>query len=413
MKKGSIILLQGLMVCQMNHWILYLIPLTLAGLCGFEKPVFIGWLLMSLIPMLYCVIRRFSNGFWLFLLSHLAGTVSVYFLPSGNWVEKVMQILIAVVYLIYSFYLRLKTEDRLEHSIHPCMAVVISGGGLLFQKFEGTQAWDEQYVLALIFFLGLYMVHIYLEQYVYFLRVNDINKGRIPEKAMFQSGFRLILVFVGMIVGLLFLTSGVGWVGQITKMLKNILFWILHLLFKKQEQLTEEPVIGQNEPMVNNNAEFMPMEPAETFWLWIVLEKIYTAAVFIAAAFVLIKLLQALYRFLYNKFHESVELWNQAPEEGIIDIREKCEVERVKRKVLPSLSGFLSVKERIRRIYKKEVWSSRLILAESGDARLLERMTARECAEKLDKKRLAEVYEKARYSSETCSSEDIKIAKMK
>jgi len=287
MKKGNIMLLQGYMVCQMNHWILYLIPLTLIGLCGFDKLNWISWMILSLVPMLYCTIRRLTNGFLIFMVSHLAAASVTLLLPVNSWLERALLILIAVVYIIYSLYLRLKTEDRLEHGFHPCVSVAISGGGLLFQKYQGTQEWNEQYVYALILFLGLFMLKIYLEQYLYFLVVNDINKGRIPEKAMFRSGFRLVAVFVAAIVGILFLTSGVGWVGQIATFLKNVFFWILHALFKKQEQLTEEPVVGVNETPAAKG-DYMPMEPAETFWLWIVLEKIYIAAVYIAVVAVII-----------------------------------------------------------------------------------------------------------------------------
>ena len=411
MKKGNVMLILGLMVCQMNHWIIYFFPLTLIGLCGFEKPLLISWIVLSLVPMLYCVIRRRTNGFAMFVLSHLVPVGLVYFLPVNSWLEKAMIMLVAMVHLIYSVYLRLKTEDRLEHAIHPCVAVGAAGVGLMFQKFQGTQEWNEQYVLIVIFFLALYLIRTYLEQYLYFLVVNDINKGRIPEKAMFRSGLKYVTTFVAAVVGILFLTSGIGWVGQIAKLLKNILFWILHTLFKPQEQLTEEPIVEQNELTVDSGGEEMMPTGGETFWLWVVLEKIYIAVVYIATVVVIIWLLYTLIRFLYRKFHETIALFNEEPEEGMRDIREKCEVEKVKKTLQLSLPGFFGVKDRIRRIYKKEVWNSRLMLAEGGEPTLLARLTAKECGAKLEKPDLAEMYEKARYSQEDCTAEDVKKAK--
>ena len=72
----------------------------------------------------------------------------------------------------------------------------------------------------------------------------------------------------------------------------------------------------------------------------------------------------------------------------------------------------LSAGERIRRIYKKEVWNGRHILLKEGDAAgRLNSMTARECGQGLRKQGLSDVYEKARYSKETCTAEDVKRAR--
>ena len=229
--------------------------------------------------------------------------------------------------------------------------------------------------------------------------------------SLFRSFEIAFTTFVAAVVGILFLTSGIGWVGQIAKLLKNILFWILHTLFKPQEQLTEEPIVEQNELTVDSGGEEMMPTGGETFWLWVVLEKIYIAVVYIATVVVIIWLLYTLIRFLYRKFHETIALFNEEPEEGMRDIREKCEVEKVKKTLQLSLPGFFGVKDRIRRIYKKEVWNSRLMLAEGGEPTLLARLTAKECGAKLEKPDLAEMYEKARYSQEDCTAEDVKKAK--
>ena len=93
------------------------------------------------------------------------------------------------------------------------------------------------------------------------------------------------------------------------------------------------------------------------------------------------------------------------------DVREKCEIERKGRSLRELLNSF-SEEEKIRRLYKKTVIANRKkINGITETTKELGFYTAHECAEKLNRERMGEIYDKARYSQETCSAEDVREMK--
>ncbi len=64
-----------------------------------------------------------------------------------------------------------------------------------------------------------------------------------------------------------------------------------------------------------------------------------------------------------------------AAEEGISDSRERCSPNRRDKERL-SVRELLSKKERIRRLYRREVWANRERLLDGGNTERLKRLTA-------------------------------------
>ena len=92
------------------------------------------------------------------------------------------------------------------------------------------------------------------------------------------------------------------------------------------------------------------------------------------------------------------------------DIREYCGVEKTsqtKKFVFP----FWNHREKIRRLYRKKVLQRKQELIGDEDAQQLEYLTAKECCDRLSEQNLKCMYEKARYSAEDISAEDVKLAK--
>lgn len=410
MKKEKILMLQELLVTQMNHWILFLLAVSVMGVIGTSRPVLWKWAVCSLLPLFFGIVRRFSNHFLVFVISHVLPVVFVIMVPSDALVEKIALALMVIGYVAYSFYLRVMTEERLDGVLHPAAAVGIAGLGILLQHYQGIQDWESYYVPPLIIFLGLYFVQLYLEQYQHFMIVNDSSKGQIPEKEMFRSGIMLVVFFSAAVMVVLLLTSDIGWVGQITSVLKAILIWLIRLLVRGKET-TEEVPIEEQEVVTKQDTGWMPVEDAEPSMFWIILEKIVIVLVYALMIAICIGAIYALVTYLYKRFSQILNKEEDEPEE-VMDVREKCEVERFRKERKP-LFEFLSTRERIRRMYKKEVWASRMQLVADGSPAFLKRLTARECGQVMERESLAQVYEKARYSEEECTSEDIRKAKEK
>jgi 16S rRNA C1402 (ribose-2'-O) methylase RsmI len=101
--------------------------------------------------------------------------------------------------------------------------------------------------------------------------------------------------------------------------------------------------------------------------------------------------------------------------EGGVDIRESCDIEREERTV-STWFGFLTPREKIRRIFKKQVWKNKDKIVGMRSPDTLEYLTAKECTDKISKgqaapEELTKLYEKVRYGHEEVGNDDVKRAK--
>ena len=410
MKKEKILMLQELLVTQMNHWILVLVPVTILGVIDAKRPVLWKWALCSMVPFLFSIVRRYSNHFLVFLISHVLPLAVLMMLPFEDWIEKAALVLMVTGYAVYSFYLRIKTEERLDEGMPPAVAVGIAGIGLLLQHYQGIAEWESYYVPPIIIFLGVYFVELYLEQYIHFMIVNESSKGRMPEKQMFRSGISMVIVFAVVVMIILLLTSDLGWAGDIASALKMLLIWLLKLLPKGEKETAQVEVVEQ-EMAAKGDMGLIQAEDTEPSVIWLVLEKVVIVLACVLLIAICLAAIYALVRFLYDRFKQTLDKEAEELDE-VNDVREKCEVEHFRKERKP-IFEFLSTRERIRRMYKKEVWAARMQLVKDGSPAFLKRLTPKECGESMQREELARVYEKARYSQEECTAGDIKRAKEK
>ena len=151
-------------------------------------------------------------------------------------------------------------------------------------------------------------------------------------------------------------------------------------------------------------------EPNEPFWLWDVLMVIACIALFLWLAFLLFKASVKLIHFLQRRFGERHTQILTEESLAVFDIHEKCDMIRSVRKKESRFFGFLNPAERIRKLYRKRVLSAKILTNENA-LEQLSSYTARECAGKLEIPSMAKIYEKARYSKEEVTSEDVKEMK--
>lgn len=410
MKKERLVILQELMVTQINHWSLFPLVVTFFGIVNLPLPTLWSWLLCSLVMFVQFIIRRYTRNFFVFLFGHLLilGVLAV--LPGSTSFEKLFLEIYGIGYVVYSFYLRLKTEDRLDERIHPALTVVITALLLALQNSQGQQGLELYYVIPVVYCLVLHFFRLYLNQYQFFLVVNESSAGQIPEKEMFRCGIGFVAIFAGSVAVILSLVSNVSWLAPIFSYLKVILLRLIRLLFRgggKEEVPIEEAVTPSKSP----NGGGLPRIEGETALIWVILEDILMTAGYILAVCAAIYCVYKLVTYLYRKFQDKAFV-NEVAIDSVNDRRERCEIERTK-KEKKGFSLFLSPNDRIRRIYKKEVWSNRLKLTKNGRPEQLGRMTAAECGTALERGNMTISYEKARYSDAECTTEDVKRAKIK
>jgi hypothetical protein len=248
--------------------------------------------------------------------------------------------------------------------------------------------------------------------------VNANSTGVMPEKEIFRSGigFTGIYTFAGILI--LLAASRLTWLRTIMQFLLKLVRTVMSFLFSRSSgDEIMEPVKELEQQVIKESDAIAPLPQSNSSWIW---DVIFVIILLIGAAIVLFLLYKALLRIIQaiNAASKKKRKALKADElNEIMDVREKLDISKDKnhRRKPGELFGFLSAQERIRRIYKKKVSQykpNRLTGSEKQrkDDFTEERLkfyTAREMEERMETP-FAEIYEKARYSDEECTSKDVK-----
>ncbi|MCM1186296.1 MAG: hypothetical protein NC251_06610 [Lachnoclostridium sp.] len=418
MSRSAIKYLQEIVIIQLNHWVvfpLFLMPmgqLQNLGLPG--EPDIWFWAAMSLLPLCFYLLRKCLKHLFLTAFGHLAvlfvfsGAVQT-FLQDGKFVY----LLFGMGYGVYSLRLRLKRDDMQDVGFFMPLAVGIFFLSSVFVRHLGCLSWDAYYIFTLVFVIGLYFIKSYLDNYLGFVLLNENSTGHIPEREMFVSGSVLALLFtIGSMIFLLFL-SNLEWLQGILNLIQALLFKALLFLFSLFSM--EMPKDSTDMPPEQQEilTEYMQeqLEATEPFFLWDILFGIMTVFLLCLVLYGLFMKLKRLILFiksrLYRKNDSSVKTVG-----SVFDIREKCDTKGsqsgLSRKKF-SLWQTLSPRERIRTLYKKHILRTRT--ADTPSNHSLKLFTAREWGMILGEADMPDIYEKARYSEEVCTAEDVKRMK--
>jgi hypothetical protein len=409
MKRAGIVLLREFLVTQLNYWILFPGVFTLLGLCAGVETVFpagLSFLLpLSLVPFLLYFCRVRLKNPVLFAATHILVLAAPALIPFHGMIRLVCWGL-AAGFTGYSIFLRLHEGSWEDKGLPPLFAVIFAGICLFMLQYYHCDQWRNVLYASVIWAIALFFVISYIESYLNFLMVNEGSASHIPEREIFRSGMRLTIEYTlcGSLV--LMATADITWFKSLLNLISYGLRSILAFVFQFISSDQSEYPIASEKETAPAAAPGIPDAKAESFWLWDVLGYIIFAVVVIA-------LLVAAYKGLKFLVRQMRENWGKtqqsAGEDGTFaakDVREQMVSVRQKNKRRKSLWGFLSVNEQIRRLYRK-----RAVQLES-DADKLRRMTARECADRIQAPEIARIYEKARYSGQECSQTDLKEMKM-
>lgn len=430
MKQSKIQFLQEVLVTQLNFLTFFPLAMMVSVMLSTwftpVKPRLWAWMLGGLVCFGMYLVRRYVHNFILFVLLHivaLAAMGGVAFLLANPFhpVHLVVFGVSAVGFIIYSVYLRFKTEDFRDESFKLLFTIGVFVAALLFERLLEGPDWGVSHVLVLILCIVIYYINYYLDQYCDFVRVNTGSTGVLPEKAIFRSGMSLSLGYIGLGAAVLMLVPGFEWLRPVLAWLKNALIYLLRFLFSLFGQGEDVPEsVEESKPTPGPQDSGMPdMSGAETWIGWKILEVIFVGACIIG-------FLYALYRFvrwLIAKIRSTMARRADAAREqvgDVTDVREELEPDKDlgRKKGKTGFFGFLDAGERIRRLYKKKTaaYMPRPLQEEQAGRRkfrreLLPFFTAREMGLEMENAVMAELYEKARYSAESCTAQDVKRMK--
>jgi len=395
---------------QMNHWMLFPLALTYMSfnreLAGMRKPDLLLWALCSVFPLVFFVFRCTVKRFSAFVLLHIAvAALTVIFSALGS-IRGIICVFAVFGYAVHSIILQLKKGRLYCEPVQLPVAVLISAVTMVLQgqTYHGRNSWDSYYSLILIAAMGLFFIIFYLQRYLDFLAVNKSSTGYMPASEMLHSGLGLTLGYTLFGTAILVISTHFGWFSEIMNDVGNFLLWLLKLIFAKLPK--GEPGTDR---IIDEGVGELPTDVLppnnEPFWLWNVLWQIVEMIFLIAIAFMAVKLLVRLLRWLQGLvFRRPVE---NIQEENAYDVREKCVIEKTPEKKKQKFFASLSYRERIRKLYKRKLLSVSPLMPERERARL-EYDTAREWERKLKTEGMAEIYEQARYSSHEVNGIDVK-----
>lgn len=418
MNRKNIMYIRGILVTQMNHWgllpvMMFIFSLGRSITETFERPSLLLWMEMGILPFLFFLFRMKCKRFWMLVVSHAASAAALGALfniqsPSAGW----LYVLAAVIYVFYSIVHRLRSEDPQDGRLGMPFVVGLSAVSLFMQHYQGYPEWDSWYIGGLIAVFALYFLSSYLEHYLEFVSVNESSTGHIPEREIFSSGGRMMLLYVAFSVLVLFLTSSFGWLRAILNMVREIIFAILRVLLSGIKN--EEPELTVTEmPEQSGGGGWVFPEGNEGFILWDILEVVAVVAIVGAILYVIVRLLLRLPAFIRDRMGRGRTFRTESAEGDVVDVREACAIEKPKKgERFRNPFAFLSTEERIRRLYKKHILSAgRVQKLATGTDVWPALLTAREWGQRLEQKELAAPYEKARYSGQGCTAEDLKAMK--
>jgi len=408
MKLEKVFVLKEILTEQMNHWFLFPLILTVGFNLG-EAPLpnLLMWIFCSVFPLFFFWLRRRLTKSPAFFLSHIIIiALSVIALCQFHSFGGGIYALYVTGHALYSLLLRLTKTQPYSGAIHMIVGVVISvfAGIMLQNKLESRITY---YAFSLIAAMILSFFTLYIQQYLDFLSTNKSSAGHLPASEMFRSGMELVAGYTFLGAAIMVISTHFKWFSDALQWIKDFLIKLLRRFFSSIVGETKQDMIPQGEDNLTDVLDTLPK--TEPFWLWEVLGLIVELVFVLFLFLMMATLLWKFFRWLYSLL-ASRERAEDLPEDGALDIREKCDMETHTGRPKRDLRGAFSFRERIRRLYKKKLLISSSQMSEQERTHL-NYYTAREWEEKLRTDGMAGVYEMARYSEHEMTAEDLKKMK--
>lgn len=371
-----------------------------------------------LVPLFYYLVRTYCKRILPFLALHILPVAAVIQFYSAGLAEKVIFGVTAVFCAFISFGQKLSGKGSGMGMTPPPFMAGILFAIYLLDAFQTEGICGVYLMRLMIVYLFLFFLYLYLTRFVHYMDMNNRTTEHIPMYRAFFASFGLMGGFAGISMVLICLFSDRQLADKIAsflgKLLKTVILFLISLL-----PVAEEEAESVAEGMGSGAAESMMLmektEPSFLLKLLNFLTELLSAAVTIA---LILGMVIGFVRLVKWAFSLQGNRRILEAEEG-----DKIEFLAVKKKKIktrekePFFAFARTPSQAVRRQYMKTLYRKYKVLKEEKTEKLILSGTARECCENLFQKRQQEaadftvLYEKARYSEEDCSREDVKQMK--
>lgn len=364
-----------------------------------------GLCLFVIIPFAFYGIRLKVHRFLAFTAVHIAVAALWYgFIGLAGYtlLEKILHLAMIVYYILVSYSVKVKTEDKIEGVISPAAIIVMPLVGFALIKRYGTGELKPVIFILLIIYFAFYMANQYVDNYRTFVKVNKISVGRFQSKKLLKLGSLLIIGYIMLVAVVLtfFMNEEIG--NTLAEGLKNGLFVILRLLLSlirdkgEVTEVVEEEVVSEaTEPMM-----MLPELQSEGGFIAAILEKLIPLVFVVVMVYAVVLIIKKIRELFRDKDRNVVV----ESESGVSEITEQLERE-ASHTWERYLNFGISINARIRKTYYKHVMANKKSIEQEKHLDISS-STARELVEET-----ATCYEKARYSGEDCTAAEYKELK--
>ena len=404
MKRDNTFVLRELFATQANHWFFFVAVLIFYTerilLPGFLD--ICAWTLLGFLPTILQLVRKNSRSFFTIFFIHITAVVATALLPLSSTGVWILYLVFAIGYVLMSLLRVLHNTEFPTHVVPLYLSLTVTFLAPFILSFRENVLYYFPFCIAMILQAGMFFLTFFMDKYFLFTTRNAATASSMPEKQIFSSGIRGASLYILVVSGILFLVSLMAfpeeWYRQIRLWLKNSSSVLLRFLFGWIFVQEDSPQLSQEYMDESSVGGQMGSMPLRTSGFWMLLEKLFVILMIAALIALILNVILRIMQYL-SKWKISEETEEDVSEDA--DVRIKLSPRKIT-PVVEKDEGRLSVKQRIRRLYKKK------ILESSADRTFLKSLTAREFSVEQNNPLLGELYEKARYSNASCDRQDLK-----
>ncbi len=373
------------------------------------------------VPFISYIIGIRTKHIWTFIILHLL-VLAAYTFTIGSILIRVVYGIYIIIITVTTFLKKIKIEETQKSNTTLLLIVIIFAMNLYcsYRKFSDL---NQLFVVIVIIYVLLYLLNMYLLNFERFFQ-NHAAMSNVPIHQIKITNHVLILFFSSLCFFVMLLFTKFP-LGELLKFLGNLLLGILRAFFSIFKGPSQEDVPEiMDEPAADMGNAFPTIEPSEPSVIWELIQKIllgmFTLAIITAIIGLIVYGLYQLYKLFYAKKYNNF----RDVTEFISPFEKKQNFKKGTLRTSTAIFFGFKVKsnsEKIRKHFHKAIsvntdsidkLSKDLTPSELSGYALRKSSESLENHIDLDKKKqLTAYYEKARYSNEECSKEEVQIVK--
>ena len=380
-----------------------------------KDPTMWKFALLAILPFGFYLIRRFVNNIVLFFALHLLWAAWP-FLIATNLTEKIIFLITAVVYCAVSIYFKV-TKHALEDGVlYVAMTALLAIVAYFFSASISGENKAMNIAILAIVYVVYFVIHEYMTGYINYIRNNEVSNQSIPKKHIFKTSISALVGFTTLFVGFSMLVLRANWfsgvIDKIRALIEKFIIWLLSFAPDAMEQAwwgdgsQNVDEVYQNVTHLEPKNE-LPPEVNE------VVGNVVTIGAYIIAVVVVLALAYAIFRAIVAAF----KVKHEENEEEIVLVKEKVTKINKKEREKKVKENQFSKDKKIRKMYEDIVWKKNLGPKPDKNekaivANRLSHQTPKEqCKYLLSGEAIRRMYEKARYSGQEMTKDDVRAMK--